>query len=45
MIGTRSAVLYVTYGVIGLGLAAGLIGASLIRRAWNALSIIERVPV
>lgn len=41
----RKAALYVSYGVIGLGIVVGLVGMSLIKRAWNGTSIIERVPV
>jgi len=41
----RKTALYVAYGVIGLGVIVGLAGVSLIKRAWNGTSVIERVPV
>lgn len=41
----RKGAVYVSYGVIGLGVILGLVGAWLITRAWNASTIIERVPI
>lgn len=41
----RKAAVYVSYGLIALGLIVGLIGVPLIKRAWNGESTIERVPV
>ncbi len=37
-------VLFVSYGVLGFGLIVGLLGISLIKRAWNGTAVIERVP-
>lgn len=41
----RKAALYVAYGIIALGLILGFVGGLLIKRAWNGVSVIERVPV
>ena len=41
----RKGVLYVAYGALALGVILGIVGGSLITRAWNGTSVIERVPV
>ncbi len=40
----RKGALYVSYGILGFGLIVGLLGGSLIKRAWNGTSVVERVP-
>lgn len=35
----------VSYVIIGLGVVVGLVGVSMITRAWNGRSVVERVPV
>lgn len=41
----RERAVFVAYGIIAFGVIAGLLGAALIKRAWNGISVIERVPV
>ncbi|MCY7297877.1 MAG: hypothetical protein LH616_01530 [Ilumatobacteraceae bacterium] len=40
----RKAALYVSYGILAFGVIVGLVGISLIKRAWNSTSVVERVP-
>jgi len=40
----RKGALYVSYGILGFGVIVGLLGMSLIKRAWNGTSVVERVP-
>jgi len=41
----RKGAVYVSYGLIGVGLLLGLAGSSLIKRGWNGSTSVERVPV
>jgi hypothetical protein len=41
----RKKAVYASYGIMALGLVLGLLGGWLIKRAWNGISVIERVPV
>lgn len=40
----RKGAVIASYAVMGLGLLLGLVGAGMIKRAWNGTTIVERVP-